>query len=207
VPEVCYVGGWSGVPEPERQAALDAAEKAFETAAAIGAETVIAPGAFGEIELPRAAADYAELCERAAPYNVIPALEFIGPAQTVKDVGTAADIVRRAGHDLGGILLDTFHFHRGGSEPDDILDLGGAPVSMCHVNDAGGKPRSELTDLDRCFCGAGDLPLAAIFTNLKQIGYRGAYSVEIFNEEYWRRDPLQVAREGRETLQRVLDEV
>ena len=207
VPEVCFVGGWMGVDETERVAALDAAEKAFETAAAVGAETVIACAAGHEVELGVAAAHYRDLCDRAATYEVIPALEFLGMAATVKDVKTAAQIVRDAGHESGGILLDTFHFHRGGSEPADILELGGAPVAMCHVNDAGGKPRFELTDLDRVFCGAGEMPLVQMFRNLQQIGYHGSYSVEIFNEDYWGRDPLEIARQGRDTLHQLLQQV
>jgi len=207
VPEVCFVGGWMGVEEAERAAALDAAERAFETAAAVGAETVIACAAGHELELAMAAAHYRDLCERAAQHGVIPALEFLGMAATVRDVKTAAQIVRDAGHESGGILLDTFHFYRGGSEPADVLGLGGAPVAMCHVNDAGGKPRLELTDLDRVFCGAGEMPLVEMFRNLAQIGYEGSYSVEIFNEDYWGRDPLKVAREGRETLQAVLQQL
>jgi 2-keto-myo-inositol isomerase len=207
VPEACFVGGWMGVPEQERAQALEAAEKAFETAAAIGAETVIACAAGHEVEPAVAAAHYRDLCERAAEYGIVPALEFLGMAATVKDIKTAARIVREAGHGSGGILLDTFHFHRGGSEPGDILELGGAPVAMCHVNDAGGKPRAELTDLDRVFCGAGELPLLDMFRNLAEAGYEGAYSVEIFNEEYWARDPLAVAREGRETLAGLLGQL
>ncbi len=207
VPEVCFVGGWMGVADAERAVALDRAEEAFETAEAVGAETVIACAAGHELDLSTAADHYRDLCERASRHDVIPALEFLGMAATVKDVKTAARIVREARHEAGGILLDTFHFHRGGSEPGDILEIEGAPIAMCHVNDARGKPRFELTDLDRVFCGAGDLPLADIFRNLARVGYEGAYSVEIFNEDYWAQDPLEVARRGRESLQELLDQV
>ena len=204
VPEVCFVGGWMGVTAADRKQALAEAKRAFQHASEIGAYSVIACAAGHQVDIADAAKDYSLLCDVAADFGVVPALEFLGGAATVKDVKTAAEVVARADHELGGILLDTFHFYRGGSEPEDILAIRDARVAMVHANDAAGAPRFEMNDLHRVYCGEGEIPLEAIFTNLREVGYRQAFSVEIFNEEYWASDPMRVAQKARVAIDEVL---
>ena len=48
--------------------------------------------------------------------------------------------------------------------------------------------------------GDGVGPLKALFGTLRAIGYRGYLSLELFNREYWRQDPLTVAKTGLEKL-------
>ncbi len=204
VPEICFVRGFMGVNAADRKEKLAEAKKTFQHASQIGAHSVIACAAGHEVDIDEAAQDYARLCDVAAEYGLVPALEFLGPAATVKDFKTAAEIVRRAEHEMGGILLDTFHFYRGGSEPEDILGFSDVRVAMVHANDAAGAPRFEMTDLHRVYCGEGEIPLEAIFSNLRQVGYQQAFSVEIFNEEYWASDPMEVASKARIAIDEVL---
>lgn len=39
----------------------------------------------------------------------------------------------------------------------------------------------------------------------KKAGYEGFLSLELFNEEYWREDPEEVAKPGAESLKRLLE--
>jgi len=43
-------------------------------------------------------------------------------------------------------------------------------------------------------------PLGQIFRDLVAIGYRGMVSLELFNRDYWKMEPLQVARIGLEKM-------
>jgi sugar phosphate isomerase/epimerase len=43
-------------------------------------------------------------------------------------------------------------------------------------------------------------PLGDVFKTLREIGYRGYLSLELFNRDYWKRDPHEVARTGLEKL-------
>ena len=50
--------------------------------------------------------------------------------------------------------------------------------------------------------------MATLFRTLRDIGFRGMLSLEVFNREYWNQDPLLVARTGlektREAVQKAL---
>ena len=47
-------------------------------------------------------------------------------------------------------------------------------------------------------------PLKGILQDLKQIGFHGFLSLELFNRDYWKQDPLQVARTGLEKMRKVV---
>ena len=47
-------------------------------------------------------------------------LEFVGTAEEMKDLPTALRLIETAGADNGGLLVDTLHFHLGGSKPSDL---------------------------------------------------------------------------------------
>ena len=46
------------------------------------------------------------------------------------------------------------------------------------------------------FPGDGVAPLADVFRTLRDIGYRGMLSLELFNPEYYKRDAFEVVKEG-----------
>jgi 2-keto-myo-inositol isomerase len=54
-----------------------------------------------------------------------------------------------------------------------------------------------MHDALRVYPGRGVIPLDRIRGSLKDIGYKGGFSVEIFRPEYWRRNPLMVARQAK----------
>ena len=51
--------------------------------------------------------------------------------------------------------------------------------------------------------GDGLAPWKSIVEQLDAIGYDGFLSLELFNREYWKQDPLQVARTGLEKMKAV----
>jgi len=71
---------------------------------------------------------------------------------------------------------------------------------MVRISDCENIPREALTDRNRLYCGLGVIPLVEILRELKSLGYGGYLSVEVFREEYWKKDPLVISREALEML-------
>jgi sugar phosphate isomerase/epimerase len=96
-----------------------------------------------------------------------------------------------------GVLLDVYHLYKGGT-PDWALRLvSGQCQSLFHINDYPAVPdRSQIADKDRVFPGDGVAPLSQIFGDLAASGFQGALSLELFNPEYWQREPKWVLETG-----------
>ncbi len=148
--------------------------------------------------------DLIRVCKLAGEYNRSVAFEFVGFGKQINNLSIAWDIINRTGCQNVAILLDTFHFHVGGSKIHDLEKISLEQIALVHINDAKDKPRNVLKDTDRVFPGEGIIPLEDILTILKNKGYKGYFSVEIFNEDYWKEDPLKVAIEAREKMEKIL---
>ena len=147
-----------------------------------------------------------ELCDISVNHNVGLAFEFLGQTDfSVPTLDLAADIVRNAGRDDLGVVIDRFHFHAGGSTFEMIEDLDPELIQIFHINDAEDLPREQLEDRHRLLPGLGILPLREMVSAFRQIGYDKVASVEIFRPEYWERDPFELAREARVATERVLE--
>jgi len=205
VPEALFVRGWMLISSEERRGALEAARDAFRRAYLVGSQTVVCCAAGHAGDENQAVQDWRDLCDVAEEFGIRLALEFIGMAAQFKDLDSVYRIVSKADIKVGGILVDTFHFHRGASSLDSLA--GNVPVkaiAMVHVNDFLPKPREVLTDLDRVFPGDGGGELFPILRALKENDYSGPLSLEIFNQDYWSRDPREVAKEGLDKLRKFI---
>ncbi|HEX7630072.1 MAG TPA: sugar phosphate isomerase/epimerase [Candidatus Methylomirabilis sp.] len=146
-----------------------------------------------------------ELSRIAAPHGVRLAYEFLGFADcTVNTLAQCAAIVEKTARPNVGLVLDTFHFFAGGSSLASILQVDPRRIFIVHINDVERAPRRRMHDALRLYPGKGILPLNGILQNLRAIGYAGGFSVEIFRPQYWKQDPLRVAREARTSSQAVL---
>jgi 2-keto-myo-inositol isomerase len=139
-----------------------------------------------------------ELSRIAKPYGVRLALEFLGFRDcTVNTLAQCAAIVERTARPNVGLVLDTFHFFAGGSSLVSLREVDPRKIFMVHVNDVEAAPRGTLHDALRLLPGEGVLPLQAILSALKGIGYDGKFSVEIFRPAYWACPPLAIAKAAR----------
>ena len=82
-----------------------------DIAAEMGARHVLATG--DDPDAPRLVARFAELCARAARFELTVDLEFV-PWMTTADIVVAARIVRAVRHTNFGIAIDALHFDRSG---------------------------------------------------------------------------------------------
>jgi sugar phosphate isomerase/epimerase len=95
--------------------------------------------------------------------------------------------------------LDVYHIYKGGSDFGGIKLLAGSAMHVFHVNDYPARPpRAEIGDAQRVYPGDGVAPLGMLFRTLRDGGFRGFLSLELFNRDYWQQDALLVARTGLE---------
>jgi sugar phosphate isomerase/epimerase len=106
------------------------------------------------------------------------------------------------------IVLDTFHFLASGMDPKEIVEIPKELIGVVHISDSliQGRSMKELTDDDRVLPGEGQLPLEEAMDALRQTGYRGGMSVEVFHPKYAKRDPYEVSREAFQRTQELLAE-
>jgi sugar phosphate isomerase/epimerase len=206
VPTLIYLGGWMDAPSDEWPRVLQRAQSRFELAARLGAPWVIAGPPAGRADPAEGARRYFELLELGTAIGSVPAMEFLGFVEQFNTIEAAVEIVERAAHPGGGVVLDPFHVFRGGGEMGAIGRLKGRQIAIAHFNDAPDAPaRAEQHDADRVWPGEGHLDLQLYLELLRSAGYSGWLSLELFRPELWARDPLEVARTGLFKMRRVVE--
>ena len=136
-------------------------------------------------------------------YGIIVAFEFVGFFKGIHRFGEAAGIAIDANDTDACLIMDTFHLYRGGSGFNGIKHINADFIADFHFNDvASTTPRNELGDKDRIYPGDGILPLVQLLKDLDSINYRGPLSLELFNREHWKQNPLDVAKTG---LKKIMD--
>ena len=209
VPNIIGLWGCMPASEQERAAALETVRRRLDIAAQVGAKCSAAMPApdRADMDLLWVAQRYRELLALGREFGVRVALEFVGFFKGISRLGQAVAIGIDANERDACVVADTFHLYRGGSGFNGIRHLNGDFIAVLHWNDApASPPRQEQRDADRVYPGDGVLPLAQLLGDLRDIGYRGCLSLELFNRTYWKQDPLTVARTGIEKIRAVIAE-
>ena len=142
------------------------------------------------------------LAQVAERYGVRVGFEFLGFSScSVRTLASARRIVEAVGHPGVGLVLDAFHFYVGGSTWEMLEGLPGDRLFLVHLDDAEPGPPQTLTDARRLLPGDGVIPLRELVRRLDALGYRGVYSVELFRPEYYRWDPVELARTARAKME------
>lgn len=200
---------WAVDDEAARAKALEEFKRDMDLIAQIGGRRIAAapagiyraPG----VDLNRVAERYRVVLELGRQMGVVPQLEIWGGAKTLGRMSEAAFVAIAADHPDACLLLDAFHLYKGGSGFEGLKLLHGAAMAVFHLNDyPADPPREQLTDGHRVFPGDGVAPLGQILRDLAHAGFRGALSLELFNRDYWKQDPLTVARTGLEKTRAVV---
>ena len=197
---------WMVDDDATRKKGMEDAKKSMGLLARIGGKRVAAPpwGAHTAgsppVSLLDAADRYRELLVLGEQIGVVPQMEVWGFSANLSKLSEAALVVTESGHPDANILADVYHLYKGNSPLPGLRFLHGEAFKLFHVNDYPAISPKEITDKDRVFPGDGVAPLTTIFRNLRSIGFSGVLSLELFNEDYYKQDPLTVAREGLEKL-------
>ena len=203
VPTMIYFADWFDCAESDWSRVKDMAERRLCECAALGAAYLICSPPCGPADLVSGARRYAELIELGKSIGVTPAFEFLGFVEQYRTIESALSVLELAG---GATILDPFHIFRGGGNVESIAKLRGDQIAVSHFNDSvSSKPREEQHDGDRVMPGDGSFDLVRYCELLRESGYTGWLSLELFREDLWARDPLEVAREGLRKMREVAE--
>lgn len=200
---------WCVDDDARGRKAFEEARRNMEMVRKIGGKRLAAPpvGATdrSDLDLRKVADRYRELLELGEREGVVPEVEVWGFSKTLARLGDAALVAIEAGRLDACILPDVYHLYKGGSRLGGLSLLGPNAIHVFHFNDyPADPPRAEITDAQRVYPGDGIAPLSQIVRSLRQIGFRGMLSLELFNREYWKQDALTVARTGLEKMRAVV---
>jgi sugar phosphate isomerase/epimerase len=200
---------WAVDDDDRRRKALDEAKRNLEMVRAIGGLRLAAPPVgltnTTGVDLLRVAERYRALLELGERFGVVPEVEVWGGSKTLHRLGEAALVAIESGHPGACILPDVYHLYKGGSTIQGLALLDGAAIHVFHMNDyPAAPPRATITDADRVYPGDGIAPLAELVRTLRAIGFRGYFSLELFNREYWQQDARTVARTGLEKMRAIV---
>lgn len=211
VPSV--IGLWNAIPATDDawKEQLPKTRDRMRMASAVGAKYVqVIPQPqrpWQEFDLAWASAKYRELLEIGLnDYNLNPAMVFVEFLPGAARMGQAAAIALDADHPKAKIIPDVFHMYIGDSGFSGLRLIQGDFIAIFQFNDAPKQPaKGELQDKHRVFPGDGILPLQKCLQDLQAINYRGCISLELYNPEYWKRNLLDVAKEGHDKTLSVIE--
>jgi sugar phosphate isomerase/epimerase len=198
------------VDDPDqRREGLIQMEKDMNMMAELGCKRIAAPpsGFNGtNLDYIQAGDRFRKVIELGRKTGVIPLLEFWGPSPVLHHLGQAMYIAAASDEPDVHILADVYHLYRGGSGFNGLKMLNGNVLQIFHMNDYPGNiPREELKDSDRVFPGDGIAPMKEILKDLYNMGGAKVLSLELFNQSYWERDALEVARTGLQKMKRLVE--
>jgi 2-keto-myo-inositol isomerase len=203
VPSAIGFAEWI-VDDPERRKkGLEHARRDMDLVAQIGGTRVAAPpiGAHetGGVDPFAAAERYHALCEVGRQAGVVPQVEVWGFAKQFNRLGEAVFVAVESGHPDACVLADPYHIYKGGSSFEGLGLLSARCFQHLHVNDyPADPPRDKIGDEHRVYPGDGVAPLGPLFRTLRDLGFTGMLSLELFNKALYAQDPLDVAKTGLE---------
>jgi 2-keto-myo-inositol isomerase len=190
------------IDDDERRAkGFEQAKRDMEILVQIGGKRIAAPpaGATREpgLDLMKAAERYRELLELGDKAGVVPQIELWGSSKNLHRLGQCMFVVIESGHPKACFLPDVYHIYKGGSDFTGLKQLSAHAIQVLHMNDyPADPPRDRIGDRDRVMPGDGIAPITQIIRDLCAVGNRAVLSLELFNPEYWKQDPLEVAKIG-----------
>lgn len=138
------------------------------------------------------ARDLRKLAMLAIPMNIRVAYEGLSWGRTVSEYTQAWEVVSRADVPNLGIGLDSFHMFATETPLDDLELLDPDKIFLVQLSDfmwqevRTPEERMATARHFRVFPGEGvhSANLASLVLRLHQLGYRGDYSFEVFNDDY-----------------------
>ncbi len=203
---------FEGMPGDKRTRAFARAERKFDLMQELGCDLLlvcsnISPDSVGGID--RAAADLAELGERAGKRGLRIGFEALAWGRHINDYRDAWEAVRRADHKAVGLVLDSFHTLARKTDLKAIRSIPRDRIFLVQVADA---PVLDMDPLSwsrhfRNFPGQGDLAVLDFMEALQATEFDGLLSLEIFNDQFRAGSAHSVAIDGRRSLLYLMDEL
>ncbi len=197
---------WMVDDDEQRKAGFKQMREEMEIMAELGCPRIAAPAAGVRNPNPdlfKVGERYRELLDLGRQTGVKPLLEIWG-ASVFFHIGQAMMAIAVANDAEARILPDVYHLFRGNSGFENLKMIDGNVIEVLHMNDYPGDiPREQMEDKDRIYPGDGVAPLKQIISDLKAMDGEKILSLELFNREYWKQDPLTVAKTGLEKMKKI----
>lgn len=146
-----------------------------------------------------------DLASIAEPFGIRLSFEFLGFGWcTVRTPRGAWEIIAQVDRPNVGMTVDCAHLYAGGGLVEEIDALDPAKIFAFHVDDLEDTCKEAITDYTRVFPGLGVIQLDDICARMSRIGYNDTCSIELFQPEYWKWDPLKVAETARSSALKIL---
>jgi sugar phosphate isomerase/epimerase len=189
--------------DARRAASMEKLKADMDKVLQIGGKRIAAPpgNSRAAVSLDNAARYYREALEMGAKVGVQPLLELWGTHPVLGPLSHGIYVSVGAGRADASMLLDVFHLYKSGSAFASLKQINGASLNVMHLNDyPQAADSSTLNDGNRIYPGDGVAPLRQILRDLRDIGFRGYLSLELFNKEYW-------ARSADENLKTAMEKI
>ncbi len=185
-------------------------ERVFDLCATLGCRAISlnATFPFGAMPMEELVHHYATICEQAAGFGLLCSLEFI-PLWGVPTLSMAWEIVSRSEASNGGLVVDTWHVVRGGSDVALLREIPGERIHCVQLNDGPLTLPEGVTIIDDCydrkFPGDGEFPNVEIVRILAETGGLNEVGAEVFSPMLAAMSADEVGRRSHSSVAAVLD--
>jgi 2-keto-myo-inositol isomerase len=174
--------------DTRRAASMEKLKVDMDKVAQIGGKRIAVPPGNSRVtvSLDNAAKYYREALEAGEKIGVQPLLELWGTHPILGPLSHGIYVTVAAGRADASLLLDVFHLYKSGTPFTALKQINGASLHVMHLNDyPQAAEASSLNDGSRIYPGDGVAPLRQIMRDLRDSGFRGYFSLELFNRDYW----------------------
>jgi sugar phosphate isomerase/epimerase len=194
---------WIVDDDARRAKGLEQMKRDMDLVLKIGGTGIAAPpaGGRGPIPVPKMGERYRALLDVARTMGCRAHLEFWGPSKTLGRLEPALEVLAAADHPHATILPDVYHMYKGGSDFATVRKLTPKILLAFHLNDyPADPPRETINDGHRVYPGDGIAPMSQVLRDLRDIGFRGTLSLELFNKGYQKAGAEVVMKTGVEKM-------
>src|SRR5919204_3969690 len=159
--------------------------------------------------------DLRKLAMLAMPLNIRIAYEALSWGRHINEYQQAWEIVDAAGRTNLGLALDSFHMLASGSSLEALEEITPEKMFLVQLADfmwqeiRSREERIQTARHFRVFPGEGvhSETVADLVRRLDEMGYRGDYSFEVFNDDYTQLPPRVVAERARRSVKWLTSQV
>ncbi len=207
VPCFIAVRNWGETSGWEYRLAMDEARRRFELAARVGAPLMVCTPPMERPGTEGLARGYRDLLQIGRETGVRAVLEYISFFASLNQVADTVAVLDECGDPDACLILDAFHNWNQRTTFDDLRALAPERIAHYHIDDAApGIPSGSQKDPDRVMIGEGVIDLRTEMAILREKGYDRWLSLELFNAEWWAKDPMETARVGLERMRALCEE-
>ena len=190
----------------ERAASMERLKLDMDKVAQIGGTRIATPPGRGSaVSLDNAARYYRDALEMGEKMGVQPLLELWGTHPLLGPLRNGIYVTVAAGRPDASLLLDIFHLYKSGTPFTSLRQINGGALHVMHINDyPQAADPATLNDGNRVYPGDGVAPFRQILRDLRDNGFRGCFSLELFNRDYWTKSADENLKTGLEKIRAVV---